>query len=79
MTSFPKCSRRSSQPATTLRAPEAGLVMRRGRIGGGAPFNLGEACVARASVRLASGEVGHAMVLGRDTDHARLAAFFDAG
>ncbi len=53
--------------------------MRRGRIGGGAPFNLGEACVARASVRLASGEVGHAMVLGRDTDHARLAAFFDAG
>jgi len=67
-------------PATILRGPEAGLVMLRGRIGGGgAPFNLGEASVARASVRLASGEVGHAMVLGRDTDHARLAALFDAG
>jgi alpha-D-ribose 1-methylphosphonate 5-triphosphate synthase subunit PhnG len=66
--------------ATSLRGPEAGLVMLRGRIGGaGAPFNLGEASVTRASVRLASGEVGHAMVLGRDTDHARLAAQFDAG
>ncbi|MEH6718743.1 MAG: phosphonate C-P lyase system protein PhnG [Aurantimonas endophytica] len=66
--------------ATSLRGPEAGLVMLRGRIGGGgAPFNLGEASVTRASVRLASGEVGHAMVLGRDTDHARLAAQLDAG
>ncbi|MEX6508040.1 phosphonate C-P lyase system protein PhnG [Jiella sp. M17.18] len=66
--------------AAMLRGPEAGLVMLRGRIGGGgAPFNLGEASVARASVRLATGEVGHAMVLGRDLDHARLAALFDAG
>ncbi|MCB8837791.1 phosphonate C-P lyase system protein PhnG [Aurantimonas sp. VKM B-3413] len=66
--------------ATMLRGPEAGLVMLRGRIGGGgAPFNIGEASVARASVRLSSGEVGHAMVLGRDLDHARLAALFDAG
>ncbi|MEF2549848.1 phosphonate C-P lyase system protein PhnG [Aurantimonas sp. A2-1-M11] len=65
---------------TSLRGPEAGLVMLRGRIGGsGAPFNLGEASVTRASVRLASGEVGHAMVLGRDTDHVRLAAQLDAG
>lgn len=63
-----------------LREPEAGLVMLRGRIGGaGAPFNLGEASVARASIRLSSGEVGHAMVLGRDLRHARLAAIFDAG
>ncbi|MCQ8781247.1 phosphonate C-P lyase system protein PhnG [Mangrovibrevibacter kandeliae] len=66
--------------ASALRGPEAGLIMLRGRIGGGgAPFNLGEASVARASVRLASGEVGHAMVLGRDAEHARLAALFDAG
>ena len=42
-----------------LRTAETGLVMLRGRIGGdGAPFNLGEATVTRAAVRLASGEVG---------------------
>jgi len=62
-----------------LRGPEIGLVMLRGRVGGGgAPFNLGEASVVRASVRLSSGEVGHAMVLGRDVEKARLAAAFDA-
>lgn len=44
-----------------IRGPETGLVMVRGRIGGGgAPFNLGEASVTRASVRLGSGETGHA-------------------
>ena len=42
-----------------LREPENGLVMVRGRIGGdGAPFNLGEATVSRAAVRLSTGEVG---------------------
>ena len=41
---------------TELRAAETGLVMVRGRIGGdGAPFNLGEATVTRAAVRLAVG------------------------
>jgi len=62
-----------------LRAPEVGLVMVRGRIGGdGAPFNLGETTVTRASVRIASGEIGVAYVLGRDQDKARLAALCDA-
>ncbi len=38
-----------------MRAPENGLVMIRGRIGGdGARFNLGEATVSRAVVRLAT-------------------------
>lgn len=65
--------------AYPVRGPEAGLIMLRGRVGGGgAPFNLGEASVTRATVRLASGEVGHAMVLGRDADKARLAATLDA-
>ncbi len=65
--------------AIDLRRPEAGLVMLRGRIGGdGNAFNLGEASVARASVRLVTGEVGHAYVLGRDTGKARLAAIADA-
>lgn len=62
-----------------VRGPETGLVMLRGRVGGGgAPFNLGEASVTRASVRLSSGEIGHAVVLGRDADKAGLAAAFDA-
>lgn len=62
-----------------LRAPEIGLVMLRGRIGGtGSPFNLGEATVTRAAVRLASGENGFAYILGRDVRKARLAAVCDA-
>lgn len=62
-----------------LRTPENGLVMVRGRIGGdGAPFNLGEATVTRAAVRLESGEVGFSYVLGRDTRKARLIATCDA-
>lgn len=65
--------------AEDLRPPEAGLVMLRGRIGGdGAAFNLGEASVSRASVRLASGGIGHAYRLGRDVSAARLAAIADA-
>ena len=45
---------------TALRGPETGLVMVKGRIGGGgAPFNLGEATVSRASIRLSDGRIGH--------------------
>jgi alpha-D-ribose 1-methylphosphonate 5-triphosphate synthase subunit PhnG len=62
-----------------LRAPETGLVMLRGRIGGdGSPFNVGEATVTRAAVRLDTGETGFSYVLGRDTRKARLAALCDA-
>jgi len=62
-----------------VRAPETGLVMLRGRIGGnGAPFNLGEATVTRAAVRIASGETGFAYALGRDQGKARLSAICDA-
>jgi alpha-D-ribose 1-methylphosphonate 5-triphosphate synthase subunit PhnG len=62
-----------------LREPENGLVMLRGRIGGdGAPFNLGEATVSRAVVRLASGEVGFGYVLGRDRQKAQMIALCDA-
>jgi alpha-D-ribose 1-methylphosphonate 5-triphosphate synthase subunit PhnG len=63
----------------TLRAPETGLVMLRGRMGGvGAPFNVGEAPVTRASVRLRSGEIGHAYLMGQQPEKARLAALADA-
>lgn len=62
-----------------IRGPETGLIMLRGRTGGGgAPFNLGEATVSRASVRIATGEVGHGYCLGRDEEKARLIAVIDA-
>ena len=65
--------------ASDLRSPEIGLVMLRGRTGGGgAPFNLGEATVTRASVGLPDGEVGHAMILGRNLEKARMVAHLDA-
>jgi alpha-D-ribose 1-methylphosphonate 5-triphosphate synthase subunit PhnG len=66
-----------------VRGPEAGLVMVRARIdGGGARFNLGEATVTRAAVRLhgeplAADAVGTSYLLGIDLEHARLAAIFD--
>jgi alpha-D-ribose 1-methylphosphonate 5-triphosphate synthase subunit PhnG len=62
-----------------IRTPERGLVMVKGRVGGdGAPFNLGEATVARAAVRLNTGEVGFGYTLGRDGEKARLIAICDA-
>ena len=66
-----------------IRGPEAGLVMVRARIdGGGVRFNLGEATVTRATVRLhgeplAADAVGTCYLLGTDLEHARLAAIFD--
>lgn len=64
---------------TKVRGPEIGLVMVRGRAGGGgAPFNLGEATVSRASVRIVSGEVGHGYCLGRDLGKAEIIAVIDA-
>jgi alpha-D-ribose 1-methylphosphonate 5-triphosphate synthase subunit PhnG len=64
---------------TVLRGPESGLVMVRGRAGGGgAAFNLGEMSVTRCTVRIATGEVGHAYIAGRDRRRAELAAAADA-
>ncbi|WP_202309731.1 phosphonate C-P lyase system protein PhnG [Mesorhizobium sp. L-8-10] len=65
--------------AHPVRGPETGLVTVRGRIGGGgAPFNFGEATVTRATVKLATGEVGHAYALGRDKEKALMSAIADA-
>ncbi|WP_413710717.1 phosphonate C-P lyase system protein PhnG [Rhizobium sp. Rhizsp82] len=65
--------------AQAVRGPETGLVMVRGRIGGGgSAFNLGEVTVTRATIRLASGTVGHGQSLGTDRKKARLCAIFDA-
>jgi len=64
--------------AETLRAPETGLVMVRGRAGGdGDAFNLGEMTVTRCAVRLGA-HIGHAYIAGRDHSKARLAALLDA-
>lgn len=65
--------------ASDLKPPEVGLVMLRGRTGGdGAPFNIGEATVSRAAVRLEGGASGFAYRLGRDVRAARAAAILDA-
>lgn len=66
-------------PCDTIRPPETGLVMLRGRMGGtGSAFNLGEATVTRCAVRTAKGHEGHAYVMGRNHEHARVAAICDA-
>lgn len=62
-----------------LRAPEIGTVMVTGRTGGtGTPFNLGEMTVARCSLELEDGPIGHGYVQGRSQKAARYAALIDA-
>ena len=62
-----------------LRAPECGLVMTQGRMGGtGDAFNLGEMTVTRCSVTLTDGRTGHAYVAGRSKQHAEVVAQIDA-
>jgi alpha-D-ribose 1-methylphosphonate 5-triphosphate synthase subunit PhnG len=64
---------------TIIRGPEGGLVMVRGRAGGGgSAFNLGEMTVTRCTVRTETGFVGHAYVAGREEQRAELAALVDA-
>ena len=72
---------RVADPGTVedLKTPETGLVMLRGRIGGdGALFNIGEATVTRAVVRINTGEIGYGVRLGRNAVAARDAAILDA-
>lgn len=62
-----------------LRQPEVGMVMVRGRAGGGGErFNLGEMTVTRCSVQVDGGAAGHGYVAGRNSRHAELVAVFDA-
>ena len=64
---------------TWLRPPQIGSVMVRGRQGGtGAPFNLGEMTVTRASLTLEDGRVGHGYVQGRSLKKAEHCAILDA-
>ncbi|MBD1588791.1 phosphonate C-P lyase system protein PhnG [Pseudomonas typographi] len=62
-----------------IRAPEIGMALVRGRMGGnGAPFNVGEMSVTRCVVRLADGRTGYSYLAGRDKARAELAALADA-
>lgn len=62
-----------------IRAPEIGMTLVRGRMGGtGAPFNVGEMSVTRCVVRLADGRTGYSYLAGRDKARAELAALADA-
>jgi alpha-D-ribose 1-methylphosphonate 5-triphosphate synthase subunit PhnG len=62
-----------------LRQPETGLVMLRGRTGGGGdPFNVGEATVTRCLIVTEAGTEGAAYHLGRDQRRAEKAALFEA-
>lgn len=62
-----------------VRAPEIGMSLVRGRMGGtGSAFNLGEMTVTRCVVRLPDGRTGYSYVAGRDKRHAELAALADA-
>jgi alpha-D-ribose 1-methylphosphonate 5-triphosphate synthase subunit PhnG len=73
----------NTRPLHWLRRPETGLMMIQGRIGGtGDKFNVGEVTVTRCALRLSNTDeispVGVSYVLGRDHQHARLAAVADA-
>jgi alpha-D-ribose 1-methylphosphonate 5-triphosphate synthase subunit PhnG len=62
-----------------LRPSHVGLVMVRGRGGGtGVVFNLGEMTIARASIQLPGGVVGHGYSQGRSKRQAETAAVLDA-
>jgi alpha-D-ribose 1-methylphosphonate 5-triphosphate synthase subunit PhnG len=69
----------ASENYRTLRGPDVGLVMLRGRMGStGNAFNLGEATVTRCTIARATGVEGHAYIMGRNTEHASRAALCDA-
>jgi alpha-D-ribose 1-methylphosphonate 5-triphosphate synthase subunit PhnG len=62
-----------------LRAPQTGLVLVQGRVGGnGDRFNLGETTVTRCTLRQQDGVVGTGYVLGRDAERAARVARLDA-
>lgn len=62
-----------------IRAPESGMAMVRGRMGGtGGAFNLGEMTMTRCVIRLTDGRTGYSYIAGRDKRQAELAALADA-
>jgi alpha-D-ribose 1-methylphosphonate 5-triphosphate synthase subunit PhnG len=65
--------------ATSLHEPETGLAMLRARTGGtGSQFNLGEITMTRCTLKLSTGEIGHAYLVEDNKKHAEWTALFDA-
>jgi alpha-D-ribose 1-methylphosphonate 5-triphosphate synthase subunit PhnG len=61
-----------------VRQPEIGLAQVRARMGGsGREFNMGDATITRAVVKLDSGEMGYSYLRGRNKAQAELAAVID--
>ena len=64
---------------TSLRPAEIGMIMLKGKVNGdGNAFNMGEATITRCSVQFSSGVIGSSYILGRNKQHAELAAVVDA-
>lgn len=62
-----------------VRQPEIGLAQVRARMGStGRQFNVGDATITRAVIKLSSGELGYSYLQGRSKSHAELAAVIDA-
>lgn len=65
--------------AVWIRPVEIGLIQVMARADGtGSPFCFQEATCTRASIRLANGQTGHALVLGHRTEHCKRVAWLDA-
>ncbi|WP_423839661.1 phosphonate C-P lyase system protein PhnG [Vibrio mytili] len=62
-----------------VRQPEIGLAQVRARMGGtGREFNMGDATITRAVIKLDSGEMGFSYLRGRNKAQAELSAVIDA-
>lgn len=67
------------ESAVWIRPVETGLIQVMARADGqGGPFCFQEATSTRASLRLANGQTGHALVLGHRAEHCRRVAWLDA-
>lgn len=62
-----------------IRTPDIGLTQVRGRMGGtGSQFNIGDVTITRCVVRSNAQFYGHSYVIGRNKQHALIAAKLDA-
>ncbi|MEF1312330.1 phosphonate C-P lyase system protein PhnG [Vibrio mytili] len=67
------------QSYQVVRQPEIGLAQVRARMGGtGREFNMGDATITRAVIKLDSGEMGFSYLRGRNKAQAELSAVIDA-
>ena len=61
-----------------ISRPETGMIMAQAKADGiGKHFCLGEVTVTKCILEVMERTLGYAMILGPDTEHAKLAALFD--